>query len=121
MAQKQWTNSFCNSFNNPSQKKTNLRPVLSWMCEKTPTLTLDQKICDSCRKKLSEMETEARESSDENTFHYQDLESVNKGLSIIGESPVIKNKLQGVHYPKEILTKIKSAFVKSMLMSEEYR
>ena len=91
------------------------------MCEKIPTLTLDQNICDSYRKKISEMETEARESSDENTFHYQDLESVNKGLSIIGESPVIKSKLQlqGVHYPKEKLTKIKSAFMKSMLMSED--
>ena len=65
------------------------------------------------------METEARESSDENTFRYQDLESVNKGLSIIGESPVIKSKLQGLYYPKEKLTKIKSAFVKSMLMSED--
>ena len=65
------------------------------------------------------METEARESSDENTFRYQDLESVNKGLSIIGESPVIKSKLQRVYYPKEKLTKIKSAFVKSMLMFED--
>ena len=65
------------------------------------------------------METEARESSDENTFHYQDLKSVNKGLSIIGESPVIKSKLQGVHYPKEKFTKIKSAFVKCMLISED--
>ena len=68
---------------------------------------------------ISEMETEARESSDENTFHYQDLESVNKGLSIIGESPVIKSKLQGGQYPKEKLSKIKSPFVKSMLISED--
>ena len=119
MAQKQWTNSCCNPFNNPRHKKTSLRLVLSWMCEKIPTLTLNQKICDSCRKKISEMETEARESSDENIFHYQDLESVNKGLSIIGESPVIKSKLQGVYYPKEKLTKSKSTFVKSMLMSED--
>ena len=89
------------------------------MGEKIPTLTLDQKICDSYRKKLSEMEMEVEESSDEDTFHYQDLESVNKGLSITGESPVIKSKLQGSHYPKEKLTKIKNAFVKSMMMSED--
>ena len=119
MAQKQRTNGCCNPFNNPRHKKTSLRPVLSWMCQKIPTLTLDQKICNSCRKKISEMETEARESSDENTFHYQDLESVNKGLSIIGESPVIKSKLQGRQYPKEKLIKIKSAFMKSMLTSED--
>jgi len=81
------------------------------------TLTLDQKICNACRKKLSE--TVQEESSDDDTFHYQDLESVNKGLYIIGESPVIKSKLQGTHYPKEKLTKIKSAFVKSIHMSED--
>jgi len=56
---------------------------------------------------------------DDDTFHYQDLESVSKGLSIIGESPAIRSKLQGTHYPKEKLTKIKSAFVKSMHMSED--
>ena len=32
---------------------------------------------------------------------------------------VIKSKLQGGQYPKEKLTKIKSTFVKSMLMSED--
>ena len=67
----------------------------------------------------TEIETEAEKSSDENTLHYQDLESVNKGLSIIEESPVIKSTLQGKHHPKEKLTKIKSAFVKSMLISQD--
>ena len=118
MAEKQWTNSCCNPFNNPRRKKASLRPVLPWMCEKIPILTLEQKICDSCRKKLAEMETEVEETSDEDAFHYQDIESVNKGLSIIGESPVIKSKLQGAHYPKEKLTKIKSALMKSMHMSK---
>ena len=117
MAQKQWTNSCCNLFNNPRHKKSSLRPVLPWMCEKIPTVTLEQKICDSCRKKLAEKKTEVEETNDD-TFHYQDLESINKGLSIIGESPVIKSKLQGAHYSKEKLTKIKSAFMKSMLMPE---
>ena len=58
------------------------------------------------------------EETNDDTFHYQDLVSINKGLSIIGESPVIKSKLQGAHYSKEKLTKIKSAFMKSMLMPE---
>ena len=115
MAQKQWTNSCCNPFNNPRHKKSSLRPVLPWMCEKISTVTLEQKICDSCRKKLAEMETEVEEIYNDDTFHYQNLESINKGLSIIGESPVIKSKLQGAHYSKE---KLKSAFMKSMLMLE---
>ena len=83
MAQKQWTNSCCNPFNNLRHKKTSLRPVLPWMCEKIPTLTLKQKICDSCRKKLAEMDKEVEETSDEDTFHYQDLESINKGLDYL--------------------------------------
>ena len=70
------------------------------MCEKIPTLTLDQKIC-------AEMETEAEESSHESTFYYQDLESVNKGLS--REPPVIKvNYKVHAYYPKKKLTKIKA-------------
>ena len=118
MAEKQWINSFCNPFNNPRHKKASLRPVLPWMCKKFPILILEQKICDSCRKKLAEMETEVKEISDEDAFYYHDIENVNKGLSIIGESPVLKSKLQGTHYPKEKLTKIKSAFMKSLHMSE---
>ena len=118
MAQKHWINSCCNPFKNPRHKKTSLRPVLPWMCEKIDTLTLDQKICDSCGKKLSEMETVQEESSDEDAYDYQDLESVNKRLSIIGESPVIKCRLQSTCYPRGKLTKIKSAFVKSMHMSD---
>ena len=30
------------------------------------------------------MEAEVEETSDEDAFHYQDIESVNKGLSVIG-------------------------------------
>ena len=112
MEQTQWANACCNPFNKPRHKRTKLRPVLPWMCEKIPTLTLQNKICDSCRKKLAETVTEFSESSDEDTFQYQDLEYINQGLSIIGESPVVKHKLQQQHYPREKLTKIKSAFIK---------
>ena len=88
------------------------------MCEKIPTLTLQNKICDSCRKKLAETVTEFSESNNEDTFQYQDLENVNQGLSIIGESPVVKHKLQQQHYPHEKLTKIKGGFIKFMVGSE---
>ena len=40
---------------------------------------------------------------------------INKGLSIIGESPVIKSKLQSAHYSKE---KLKLKVLLSMLISE---
>ena len=63
------------------------------------------------------MVSEFLQSSDEDTFQYQDLEYVNQGLSVIGESAVVKHKLQQ-HYPCEKLTKIKTAFIKSMVGSE---
>ena len=56
--------------------------------------------------------------SKDDTYHYQGLESIKKGLSIIGESPVIKCRLQGAHYSKQKVSKIKSTFMKSMLMPE---
>ena len=64
------------------------------------------------------MEKAQYESSDDD-FQYQDLESVNKGLALIGESPVVKSKLlPGAQYPKKKLEKIKSAFYESILGSK---
>ena len=34
---------------------SNLQFVLPWMFEKQPTLSLDDKICDSCRKQLAKI------------------------------------------------------------------
>jgi len=117
MAQKQWVNSCCNPFKNQRHKKTSLRPVLPWMCEIIPTLTLEEKICDSCRKKLSEMEPE----SNDDNFQHKDLESVNKHLALVGESLVVKSKLlPGTQYPKKKLDKIKQTFHKSLLGNEDY-
>ena len=112
MAQKQWANSCCNSFNNQRHKKTSLRP---WMGAKILTLTLEEKICSNCTKNCQKMEITQYESSDDD-FQHQDLESVNKGLALIGESPVVKNKLlPGAQYPKRKLDKIKSDFHESIL------
>ncbi len=49
----QWKTACCNPFEKPKHpSKKNLRPVLPWMCERLPSLTLGAKICDDCRKKL---------------------------------------------------------------------
>ena len=85
------------------------------MCQKIPSLTLQNRICDSCKKKLAETVTEFSESSDEVTFQYQDLEYVNQHLSIVGESPVVKHKFQQHNHEK--LTKINSTFIRSMVGS----
>ena len=90
MAQKQWANSCCNPFNNQRHKKSSLRPVLPWMGKKIPNLTLEEKICDNCRKKLSEMEIAQYESSDDD-FQHQDLKSVNKGLALNGGLVIVSD------------------------------
>ena len=74
MGQTQWENACCNPFNKLRHKRTKVRSVLPWMCKKVPTLTLEHRICDSCRKKLAEAIPEFSESSDEDTFQYQDIE-----------------------------------------------
>ena len=48
--------SCCNPFDIPghtwSSRRRNLRPVTAWMCERAPHISIDSKICDTCRKKL---------------------------------------------------------------------
>ena len=36
-----------------SSSRKNLRPVTAWMCKRAPHISIDSKICDTCRKKLS--------------------------------------------------------------------
>ena len=44
----------------------------------------------------------AQDKSNDDDFQHQDLESINKGLALIGESPVVKGKLlPGAQYPKK--------------------
>jgi len=81
MAQKQWANSCCNPFNNQRHKKTNLRPVLPWICKKKFLHSLLKRRNVVTEKILSEMEIAQNESGDDD-FQHQDLESVNKGLPL---------------------------------------
>ena len=134
MAQLQWTSVCCNPFNKPghSSKKRNLRPVLSWMCEKVPSLTLGAKICDDCRKKVAsiptpEAKSETREEAcasshslyEEVYSPHLSLEPVNQCLSAIGETLIVKKKLQQVKYPKEKLKKISKAMKTKQLPERE--
>ena len=97
-----WKNTCCNPFAKPRHsKRSKLRPVLPWMCEKKSTLTLDDKICDDCRKKLATMpSTESSQEDGEvdaesDVFEKEvSLESLNTCLRAMGETPVVKEKLQ---------------------------
>ncbi len=56
MTSKQWRNSCCNPFNklkHSVRDKTQLRTVTKRICEKFPSILPGDKICDSCRKKVS--------------------------------------------------------------------
>lgn len=120
MAQKQWAIECCNPFGkaNHSHIRKNLQPVLPWMCEKLPSLSLEAKVCDACRKKLSQVPIAETESADlfesseediassthpaEETFcQLESLEPINQCLSAIGETPVVKKKLQHTKYQRE--------------------
>ena len=86
------------------------------------TLTLEDKICDNCRKKLADMSS-ATESSEEDVEvggtenvlqEEESLDPFNQCLSAIGETPVVKKKLQQVKYPKEKIKKITTAMKKKL-------
>ena len=124
MEQVQWISMCCNPLNKTghSSKKKNLRPVLPWMLEKTPSLMPGAKICDSCRKELAQLAAESNRLDDpcdelDSSYVCQqdDLKSINECLKSIGEIPVIKKKLVHTNYPKEKLSKIKVAAAKTML------
>ena len=105
------------------------------MCEKQPTLTLRNKICDSCRKQLAKIpskeieSTESCESShdvsvcghlEHSDFHNKEsLESLNQCLTAIGETPVVKKKLQQIKYPKQKIKKIKASVQKKLVPNVE--
>ena len=132
MDQPQWMNVCCNPFGKAkhSHVRKNLRPVLPWMCEKLSSLTLGAKVCDACRKKLAQVPVARSESTDqfessqedagassqeEVSYEHESLESINQCLSAIGETPVVKKKLQQAKYPKEKMKKIRVAVKKKLL------
>lgn len=84
------------------RKKNQLRLVTKWMCEKTPSISPGEKICDDCRKNLpkasvpqssisdSECDRSLSPPSDEE-LQFDKSESlmmVNKCLDAIGETPL---------------------------------
>ena len=105
------------------------------MCERVLSLTLGAKICDDCRKKLAQLPVQGTESDEpfessqveasassqheEVLIPQESLETVNQCLSTLGETPIVKKKLQQAKYPKEKLKKITTAVKKKMLPEME--
>ena len=127
----------CNPFNiaghSWSSRKKNLRPVKEWMCEKAPHITLGLKICDTCRKKLSDLSAplstplledpnyQSPEETDFSDKEYKPAEAqktVDEFLVGIGETPYSKSKARGKTYPKEKLKAITEAMQRVILTDE---
>ena len=131
----------CNPFNEKGHNnhKKNLRPVSQWMIERKPFLTLSQKVCDKCRKKISQVElsnTSSTENDDDlvcsevkqksekmlSCSDEQDiaasaaLETLNASLQSVGESPIKKKRLCEAKYPKKKLIKVTSAIQRKVLL-----
>ena len=137
MAEAPWASTCCNPFGKPKRSsKRNLCPVLSWMYEKLPSLTFGAKICNDCRKKIAKLPTPEPESetpvglseeayastyslSGELCSPHESVESVNQCLIALGETLIVKKKLQQVKYPKENVKKVSSALKKKLLPERE--
>lgn len=126
-----WRNC-CNPFNkaNHSSKQKGLRPVLEWMTNKLPTLPIDGKICDICRRELGKLQEFIEEEKQEviqsgpsnepdSTIEELDkelaLSSLNESLHNLGESPVEKKRLSQKKYPKEKMKRVEKAFKRKLL------
>ena len=130
----------CNPFDkaNHSSKERMFDLFLPWMCERIHSIQPGAKICNECRKQLGKLPipdpttessecTPVTESSqsvqlDEESDSCRNLptlESVNQCLGEIGETPVVKKKLQQVHYPKDKLKRITTAMKKVVIQDAE--
>ena len=127
MATMQWKNDCCNPFNcakHNVRSKSRLRTVTKRICEKFPSVLPGDKICDSCRKKLStvskipqqvdvsttytcsspDLPDCSSESSPEKKYEAaiaeESREKTNEYLNNIGMTPITKRKLQSKKYQK---------------------
>lgn len=133
MATKQWRHSCCNPFNKVKHSvrdRSQLRTVTKSICEKFPSILPGEKICDSCRKKLSTVSEVPKQQvqlfdqsissvdypetdysfesslpSPEQHFKasvaVQSRERTNEYLRNMGVTPITKRKLQSRKYQKK--------------------
>ena len=87
MAKQQWNQKCCNPFQKENHdwktRQKSLRIVSDWMCEKCPSISLELKICDACRKQLyqlpdptmpSELESSEPDSAESSYTMHKSLE-----------------------------------------------
>ena len=129
-----WRSTCCNPFQlqHHTARKSLLRPVTKWMCEKNSLIQMGMRICDTCRKKLAKvskapdlsLDAEPDSSSSDLASDYEmkyeqsvrgsSVRMINHCLTELGETPVTKIKLQSKKYSErklEVLTTMMSEVV----------
>ena len=117
----------CNPFEKDGHKTIKkLRPVQNWMIELNRSIKPGMKICDSCRKQLAKEgetqpmekgeECEAGTSADKEFIDCNmSIEYLNKSLSCIEESPIVKKRMCSPAYCKRKLEKVKKNLVAKLV------
>lgn len=116
----------CNPFEKSNHKVIkSLRPVQGWMFEINSEVRPGMKICDSCRKQLLKEKNNLhsveldKPSSSQMDTNFIDpdlsLEYLNKSLSNIEESPIIKKRLQSTSYCKKKMEKVTKKLVSELV------
>ena len=116
--------SCCNPFDIPghtwSSHRKNLSPVIAWICERAPHISIGLKICDTCRKKLSKElqdvtepilsepdppsppSSQATESDPLSSSASEAASSLNTYLAEIGETPYSQSKAHSKNYSRQV-------------------
>ena len=133
----EWRSACCNPFKKSGHAtKKNLRPVTKRMCEEHPqfNLSVESRICDSCRKQLARtVSTQEENSSDSSTSsipspvpvefdeveRLESLQLVSKCLEDIGETPITKRKARSKKYTRDKVSRITALMDKAAITGEK--
>ena len=123
-------NSCCNPFDLPglywNSRGKGVRPVTAQMCERAPQLSIGDKICDRCRKRVSKLvpveptELDICRSDPDYVppVSPSAVSKINECLVDIGQTPISKSKARGKKYIKQKVDKITDAM--SHMVSGKY-
>ena len=132
----EWRSACCNPFKKSGHAaKKNLRLVTKRMCEEHPqfNLSVESRICDSCRKQLARtVSTQEENSSDSSTSsipspvpvefdeveRLESLQLVSKCLEDIRETPITKQKAWSKKYTIDKVSRITALMDKPAITGE---
>lgn len=87
-----------------------------------------QKVCDKCRKKISELDLDPgsqsshsslSDSTECNVITDVVVDSLNNSLRVLGETPIKKKRLSEKNYPKTKIEKLSFAIKRKLNVSPE--